>query len=41
VKEIDSTGNESAKPIGRNPNFGNTISRYAPSSAQIGFRLTF
>ncbi|HEY6035747.1 MAG TPA: TonB-dependent receptor [Kofleriaceae bacterium] len=41
VKEIDSKGNESAKPIGRNPNFGNTVSRYAPTSAQIGFRLTF
>jgi hypothetical protein len=41
VKEIDSKGNESAKPIGRNPNFGNTTSRYAPTSAQIGFRVTF
>jgi hypothetical protein len=41
VKEIDSKGNESAKPIGRNPNFHNTTSRYAPSSAQVGFRLTF
>jgi outer membrane receptor protein involved in Fe transport len=41
VKEIDSKGNESAKPIGRNPNFGNTTSRYAPTSAQIGFRFTF
>jgi hypothetical protein len=41
VKEIDQTGKESSVPIGRNPNFGNTISRYAPMSAQIGFRLTF
>ncbi len=41
VKEIDSKGNESSKPIGRNPNFGNTTSRYAPTSAQVGFRLTF
>ena len=41
VKEIDSSGNESAKPIGRNPNFHNTSSRYAPMSAQFGFRVTF
>jgi hypothetical protein len=41
VKEIDTDGKETAKPIGRNPNFRNTVSRYAPSSAQVGFRLTF
>ena len=41
VKEIDSTGTESAKPIGRNPNFHNATSRYAPASAQVGFRVTF
>ena len=41
VKEIDSTGTESAKPIGRNPNFHNPTSRYAPASAQVGFRVTF
>ena len=28
-------------PIGRNPNFGNTTARYAPASAQVGFRVTF
>jgi Carboxypeptidase regulatory-like domain/TonB dependent receptor len=41
VKEIDSKGNASAIPIGRNPNFGNTTQRYAPTSAQVGFRLQF
>jgi len=41
VKEIDQGGAESAKPIGRNPNFHNTSSRYAPMSAQAGFRVTF
>jgi outer membrane receptor protein involved in Fe transport len=41
VKEIDQNGIESAKPIGRNPNFHNTVSRYAPASAQIGFRVSF
>ena len=41
VKEIDMNGIESAKPIGRNPNFHNTVDRYAPASARIGVRLTF
>jgi len=41
AKTIDMSGNESALPIGRNPNFGNTTARYAPASAQLGFRVTF
>lgn len=41
MKTIDRSGKESATPIGRNPNFGNTAARYAPASAQLGFRVTF
>jgi outer membrane receptor protein involved in Fe transport len=41
AKAIDSEGIESATPVGRNPNFGNTTARYAPASAQLGFRVTF
>ncbi|MFT3692560.1 MAG: TonB-dependent receptor [Kofleriaceae bacterium] len=41
VKEIDMNGVESAKPIGRNPNFHNVTGRYAPASARLGVRLTF
>ena len=41
VKTIDTNGNESPVPIGRNPNFRNTSGRYAPLFARIGFRLTF
>jgi hypothetical protein len=41
AKTIDSQGNETAVPTARNPNFGRTASRYAPTSARIGFRLTF
>jgi hypothetical protein len=41
AKAIDSTGNETGTPTARNPNFGKTTSRYAPTSARIGFRLTF
>ena len=41
VKEIDQNGAESAKPIGRNPNFLNTTQRYVPASARLGVRLTF
>ncbi|HEX4492618.1 MAG TPA: TonB-dependent receptor [Acidimicrobiia bacterium] len=32
---------ETPTPISRNPNFHNTIVRYAPASARIGVRLTF
>jgi outer membrane receptor protein involved in Fe transport len=41
VKEIDLNGKESAVPIGRNPNFHNVTSRYAPLSVRLGARLTF
>jgi hypothetical protein len=41
VKQIDSKGVESSTPIGRNPNFRNTNSRYAPANGRIGMRLTF
>ncbi len=41
VKTIDIRGNESAVPIGRNPNFLNTTARYAPLFARIGARITF
>ncbi|MDQ3335846.1 MAG: TonB-dependent receptor [Myxococcota bacterium] len=41
AKSIDGTGVETATPVHRNPNFGKTVSRYAPASAQVGFRLTF
>jgi hypothetical protein len=41
AKAIDGNGAETATPIGRNPNFGKPATRYAPASAQVGFRLTF
>jgi outer membrane receptor protein involved in Fe transport len=41
AKAIDANGNESSTPTARNPNFQRTSSRYAPASAQLGFRLTF
>ena len=41
AKAIDGSGVESSQPTARNPNFQRTSSRYAPASAQVGFRLTF
>jgi hypothetical protein len=41
VKQVDTHGNETSKPIGRNPNFGNTAARYAPAFGRLGARLTF
>ncbi len=41
VKTIDSRGNETGVPIGKNPNFRNTNSRYGPANARLGMRLTF
>ena len=41
VKTIDSNGNETSVPIGKNPNFRNTTGRYAPANARLGLRLTF
>ena len=41
VKQINAKGEEQPKPIGRNPNFGNTIARDVPTYAVLGARLTF
>jgi hypothetical protein len=41
AKTIDATGMESAVPTARNPNFHHPTTRYAPASAQVGFRVTF
>jgi outer membrane receptor protein involved in Fe transport len=41
AKTIDGQGVETSTPTARNPNFQRTASRYAPASAQVGFRLTF
>jgi hypothetical protein len=41
VKQINARGEEQPNPIGRNPNFGNTTSRYAPAFATLGARVTF
>jgi hypothetical protein len=41
VKELDKNGAETSIPIGRNPDFHNTNSRYAPAYGRIGVRLTF
>ncbi len=41
VKTINRDGVEGPLPIGRNPNFHNTSSRYAPAYGRLGARLTF
>ncbi|HEY6176498.1 MAG TPA: TonB-dependent receptor [Kofleriaceae bacterium] len=41
LKQVDDKGNEKNQPIGRNPNFGNTIQRYGPTNGRIGATLTF
>ncbi|HVV88113.1 MAG TPA: TonB-dependent receptor [Kofleriaceae bacterium] len=41
AKALDTSGFETPDPIVRNPDFGNTVSRYAPLSARLGARLTF
>ena len=41
VKTVNRSGAETATPIGRNPNFGNTNVRYSPGNARLGLRLTF
>jgi hypothetical protein len=41
AKSLDGSGNQTDIPTARNPNFGRTVSRYAPSAAQFGFRLRF
>jgi hypothetical protein len=41
VKQINAKGEEQPNPIGRNPNFGNTTQRYAPTYAVLGARMAF
>jgi outer membrane receptor protein involved in Fe transport len=41
VKYIDGDGVQQSAPIGTNPNFRNTNSRYRPGYLQFGARLTF
>ena len=41
VKTIDNRGNETAVPIGKNPNYRNTNGRYSPLNANFGMRLNF
>ncbi|MBV8756056.1 MAG: TonB-dependent receptor [Deltaproteobacteria bacterium] len=41
AKTTDKNGMETSQPTPRNPNFGHTTARYAPASAQVGFRVTF
>ncbi|HSN25342.1 MAG TPA: TonB-dependent receptor, partial [Kofleriaceae bacterium] len=41
AKTTDANGMETSTPAPRNPNFGHTVARYAPASAQVGFRVTF
>jgi outer membrane receptor protein involved in Fe transport len=41
TKQLDTNGLETAQPITRNPNFGNTAGRYSPFSARLGARLSF
>ncbi len=41
AKAVKGDGSESATPLERNPNYGNTAGRYSPVSGRFGFRLTF
>jgi hypothetical protein len=41
VKVIDRNGVEGSRPIGRNPNFHNTTTRYPPAYGRLGLRLSF
>ncbi len=41
AKANGNTGGETAEPIRRNPNYGNTTSRYSPLTVQLGARLSF
>jgi outer membrane receptor protein involved in Fe transport len=41
AKTITAQGVETNVPTARNPNFHHATSRYAPTSAQVGFRVTF
>lgn len=41
AKRVNFDGEETSAPLQRNPNYGNTVGRYAPISGRFGFRLTF
>jgi len=41
LKTVNGSGAETSIPIGKNPNFRNTNSRYGPAYIQFGARLTF
>jgi len=41
VKQINAKGEEQPDGIGRNPNFGNTTTRYTPTYVRLGARLMF
>ena len=41
AKAVTQDGLETSTPIARNPNFGHVVSRYAPTSARLGFRVSF
>ena len=41
AKASDANGVETTTPTARNPNFGRPVSRYAPTSARLGFRIRF
>jgi hypothetical protein len=41
VKSLDQKGTETNIPIGRNPNFHHTTTRYDPAYGRLGVRLTF
>ena len=41
AKSVAQDGAETSSPVGRNPNFGRVVSRYAPTSARLGVRVSF
>lgn len=41
AKALDARGTETPLPTARNPNFGKPLGRYPPTSARVGFRVTF
>jgi hypothetical protein len=41
AKTIDANGNQTNTPVSRNSDFGKPLTRYAPTAAQLRFRLRF
>jgi hypothetical protein len=41
AKAQDNSGNESGRPVARNPNFLNTTGRYGPFYTQVSLKLSF